>query len=283
MAEILLIDGAKYKSLVFNKEDEFEEIVKKHSKEIFGNDTLYIDIKKRIETESGIISIPDGYLIDFSYNSLWIVEVELSNHPVYKHLVPQLSKFMSSAKKDKAQKEIIETLYSAITNDILLDALVKKRLGSKDLHHFLSELLKEGIHIIVVIDKLDEKVEEAFENFKEKVNFVELKTFVRADAGVGVHAHLVKVPSGWEEDILPIHAVYDKEEKAFRCNCGGEAHKNSSTYDAGEIVEHIWLAHGISPENQIIEGWEDKFEKQAMKYLVEKYVKKKRRHKQKKS
>ena len=28
MTEILLIDGAKYKSLVFNKEDEFEEIVK---------------------------------------------------------------------------------------------------------------------------------------------------------------------------------------------------------------------------------------------------------------
>lgn len=273
MTSILLADGVKYELWIPEEEDEFEEIVKEHSKEIFGNDSLYIDIKKRIKSESGISSIPDGYVVDFSNNLLWIVEVELSKHPLHRHLVTQLNAFLSDIKDREAQKEITDAIYSVIKDDVLLESFVKKRLGSKDIHHYLSELL-EDLNIVVVIDELNKKVEKAFENFKVKTYFVELKTFKRTGIGIGVHAHLIKVPSEeWEEALLPIHAVYDEEKKVFCCNCGGETHKNSSTYKVGEINEHLWLAHGIPYDEQCIEEWTDDLEKQFVKYFTSKYLK----------
>jgi len=273
MASLFLVDGVRYELRIPEDEDEFEEIVKEHSKEIFGNDCLYIDVKKRIKSESGIGSTPDGYLIDFSYNSLWIVEVELSRHPLHRHLVAQLNAFISSIKNPAAQKKIVDTIYSVIKGDILLDAFVKKRLSSKDIDHFLSELISKDLNIVVVVDELNKKVEEAFENFKVQPFFVELKTFVRASVGIGAHAHLIKVPEEWEEDLLPWHAVYDKNKKVFLCDCGGEAHKNSYTYNVGEINEHLLLAHGIPPDKQLIDGWTDDFERRMKKYFIENYLK----------
>ncbi len=271
---LLLLDGVKYSLWEPKDEDEFEEIVKEHSKEIFGNDSLYVDVKKKIKSEGGIESIPDGYLIDFSDDSLWIVEVELSRHPLHRHLVAQLNKFTSAMKNAEAQKEITEAIYSAIKSDVLLEAFVKKRLGSKDVHHFLSELMSKGLDIIIVIEELSKKVEDAFQNFKVQPYFMELKTFVRNGVRIGVHAHLVNFPNEeWEEWLLPSHAIYDENKKVFLCNCGGEAHKNSSTYKVGEINEHLLLAHGIPPDEQVIDGWTDDFEKKAKKYFAKKYLK----------
>jgi len=267
----LLLDGVKYTLREPKEEVEFEEIVKEHSKEIFGNDTLYIDAKKRIESESGLRSTPDGYLIDFSSNLLWIVEVELEKHPLQKHLVVQLNTFMSSVKSPKAQKEIVKAIYSVVDGDVSLKAFVEKRLGSKDIHHFLSELISEDLNIIVVIDRLNGKVKKAFENWRIKPFFVEMKTFVRTGMGIGVHAHLITVPSEWEESLKPVHAIYDEKKKVFLCECGGEAHKNSATYKVGEINKHLLLAHGIPPDEQIIDGWTEEFEKLCRKYFAKSF------------
>jgi hypothetical protein len=272
MSGILLVDGVKYKLWIPEKEAEFEEIVKEHSKEIFGNDTLYVDVKKRIKSESGNSSTPDGYLVDFSDNSLWIVEVELSKHS-HKHMVMQLDAFLKSINPE-TQKEIVEAIYSVINGDVLLEAFVRKRLGSKDIHHFLSELISKDLDIIVAVEELNEKVEKAFENFKVQPYFVELKTFKRVGIGIGAHAHLITVPNEeWELELLPTHAVYDEEKKVFRCNCGGETHKSSSTYKAGEIAEHLWLAHGIPYDEQKMEEWTDDLENQFIKYFAKKRLK----------
>jgi hypothetical protein len=42
-------------------------------------------------------------------------------------------------------------MYSVIKGDILLEAFVRERLGPKDIHHFLSELISKDLNIIVVI------------------------------------------------------------------------------------------------------------------------------------
>jgi len=45
---LLLLDGVKYTSWAPEEEGEFEEIVKEHSKEIFGNDSLYVARAKAV-------------------------------------------------------------------------------------------------------------------------------------------------------------------------------------------------------------------------------------------
>lgn len=107
---MLLMNGVRYRLWVPEEESQFEEIVKEHSKEIFGGDTLYLDIKTKIAAKSGVGAIPDGYPIGFADNSWLVVEVELSKHPLHRHVISQLSTFMTAIKDSR--KEIIDALYS---------------------------------------------------------------------------------------------------------------------------------------------------------------------------
>ncbi|HID18344.1 TPA: hypothetical protein EYP27_02255, partial [Candidatus Bathyarchaeota archaeon] len=81
MSSILIIDGVKYRVWSPDSEERLEGMVKEHSREIFGSESFYFDIRRKIRTRAGIGSIPDGYVIDFSgKQSKWfVVEVELSS------------------------------------------------------------------------------------------------------------------------------------------------------------------------------------------------------------
>ena len=87
------MDRLSYKGKVFtfyeySKESDFEKDVIDHAKEIFGPKSVYIDIKKKIENDN-ILTIPDGYLLDFSFEAdprLYIIENELVIHDPYKHI-----------------------------------------------------------------------------------------------------------------------------------------------------------------------------------------------------
>lgn len=81
----------------YHNEKDFEQAVIHNYKYIFGTDTVYIDIKKRIGDRER--SIPDGYLLDFSFPTdprLYIIENELSVHDTYKHISSQLLRFADS-------------------------------------------------------------------------------------------------------------------------------------------------------------------------------------------
>jgi predicted small metal-binding protein len=271
---VILIDGVKYRLMSYKNEEELEEIVKEHTKEIFGVGSIYFDIKSRMISGNEIMSEPDGYLIDFLNDTFWIVEIELSTHDLYGHIVEQLTRFINNIEDAENQKMVTDKLHSYIKSDMLVESQIKKAIGSKDLHDYISQLLSDyskNPNVIIVIDKAREIVEKACKTLKIEPYIVELKTFVRVGCGIGTHIHLFDIPSEWEEDVLPCHAIYDKSRKVFLCNCGGEAHKKIATYNVGEIVEHLLMAHGIPPDEQIIEGWTDSFEKQAKKYVIKKY------------
>ena len=81
--EKLLFDNTLYNYYEYPSEKEFEKVIISQSANIFGSDSLYVDIKKRIG--DSIVTIPDGYLIDFSFQAdprLYIIENELAKHTI---------------------------------------------------------------------------------------------------------------------------------------------------------------------------------------------------------
>src|SRR4030042_2259336 len=112
---ILIIDGVKYEAWTPPNEDEFERMVKEHARDIFGKQSIYLDLKQKLKSKSGIGSIPDGYVIIFGDEPCWhIVEAELSSHPLYEHIVQQISKFINSIKNFATQREITNAIYQEI-------------------------------------------------------------------------------------------------------------------------------------------------------------------------
>ena len=188
---ILVIDGAKYEEWTPKTEDDFERLVKEHARDIFGEQSIYLDIKQKLRTKSGIGSIPDGYVIILGDEPHWhIIEVELSSHPVFEHIVPQLLKFTGGIKSLSTQKEITSVLHEEISKDEVLTEKIKSKIGSVEIYKFLSALISQLPRLTILIDRETEELDEAVEELKLETKVVEFQTLVREGGDFSQHAHL---------------------------------------------------------------------------------------------
>lgn len=189
---ILVIDGVKYEAWTPTNEDEFERMVKEHAKDIFGEQSIYLDIKHKLRTKSGIGSIPDGYVIVFGAQPHWhIVEVELSSHPLYEHIVPQVGRFIGGIRNPSTQKDIVDALFNEIDRDEFLRLQLKKAIGTAETYKFLADLVSKSPVVTIIIEKRTEQLDEAIGALAHsQIKVVQLQTFAREDVGLPVHAHL---------------------------------------------------------------------------------------------
>jgi hypothetical protein len=188
---MLLIDGVKYELWIPPSEAHFEQMVKENAPDIFGAQSIYFDVKQKLTTKSGIGSIPDGYVLILSDQPQWyIVEVELSSHPVYEHIVPQVSKFGSGIKNLSSQKVIVDVLHDEISEDRALTEKIKSKIGLVEIHKFLSTLISQSPRLVIIIDEETEELSEAVEVLKLETRVIEFQTFVRKADGVLQYAHM---------------------------------------------------------------------------------------------
>lgn len=188
---MLLIDGAKYELWTPPSEDELERVVKEHAQDIFGEESIYFDLKKKLITKAGIGSIPDGYVISLQEPPCWyICEVELHTHPLYEHIVPQITKFINGVKSFETQREIINALDGEISADPFKEALVINKTGSREIYRFIANLVSKPPVLAVLIDQGTKELEEVCDSLPIEVKIVEFQTFTRERVGLAVHAHL---------------------------------------------------------------------------------------------
>jgi hypothetical protein len=119
-ASVLYFNGKRFNELPFQNEDEFERLVVENSGTLFGEKSLYIDLKSRVEGRVLGSAIPDGLLIDFrdpENPEFYLVEVELSQHDFYKHIFPQVTKFFAFFKNERGRAELVEKTFTVINSD----------------------------------------------------------------------------------------------------------------------------------------------------------------------
>ena len=190
--KMLVVDGVKYKEWIPEKEvEEFQPIVKEHVQDIFGNKSKYIEAR-RLKSKAGIGSVPDGFVIIFGDSPQWhIVEVELSSHQLYDHIVNQVGRFINGIKNPATQKNIIDTIYQEITVSKISKVGVEEEIGSGEIHKFLSDLISQPPILTIIIEKKTPELEEAINLLKySPIKIVEFQTFIRKGVGLAVHAHL---------------------------------------------------------------------------------------------
>ncbi len=190
---MLLIDGVKYEKWTPPSEDEFEQVVKEHAQDIFGEQSIYLDRKQKLKSLAGVGSIPDGYVITLGDSPQWhIVEVELSSHPLHEHIVSQVSKFIAGINNPSTRDDVKEAIYYEITKDGFLKLRLTEAIGPIDSHKFLSDLISKPPILTIIIEKASEELE----NVKKTLAFLQIKvvefqTLTREGAeGLVVHAHL---------------------------------------------------------------------------------------------
>lgn len=187
MQEILLKDGIRYYQHTPKNEEELESLVKKYHKEIFGEDAILFDIKQKIKSETGRGTIPDAYLFDTVKGEFYLVEIELSSHPEYRHITEQVGKFLSALKDWKTRQKIASILKDYITSDIVSEKFVMDKIGTRDIYQYFLENVLEKIEeqtsqIVIVIDRITPEIREACGILRPNPRIVEFKSYIREDA-----------------------------------------------------------------------------------------------------
>ena len=166
----LFANNKTYNEFQFDKEADFEREIVLNSKMFFGTNSIYIDAKRKIEAKSLGNSIPDGFLFDLSDKDnpeFYIVEVETAKHDFYNHIFPQVTKFLGFYKSPKSQSDLVEKIFSFITNDNDLRKEFKKYLGEKEIYKFLKDTTQRSQNILLVIDGEKQELPEIMETYSD--------------------------------------------------------------------------------------------------------------------
>ena len=164
----------------YQLEKDFEQDVVANYRHIFGNDTIYIDIKKKIG--DNIVTIPDGYLLDFTFSNTprsYIIENELSVHDAYKHIGTQLLKFAVSYKQSrlKIKQYILDYLSKSPTNMTFIESKASE-MGYRNIDAMLESMIyRDTVDAIVIIDNSSAELENVLSHLSMKIDIIEFKAY----------------------------------------------------------------------------------------------------------
>lgn len=205
------------------KEKDFERDVISNAKQVFGDKTIYIDLKKLLHDKSNHnCTIPDGYLLDYTFATdprLYFVEFELSVHPVLAHIGYQLSKFALSYQNDitRIKKNITENL---VNSDVDIDKIANDA-GYRNADDMFNKIIvKEKFGVIVVIDEITEELTNAISIYNFDVALLEFKKYNNADECIYLYDefnddNIGKINTTISSEVIPDTVLVAAEEEGF--------------------------------------------------------------------
>jgi len=209
--KMLLEDGIRYLSHDYGDEDELEQMVIEHSQILFGENSVFFS-KQRIRTPSGIGTIPDGFVLLIDEKKWYVIEIELSLHPLYEHIVVQVSKFNSAIKNSINRRKLIDAFYDAVENNIQMKYKFEVKGITKELYKFLSDIINKEPGIIIVVDEKTKELDEVCATLPFQPTALEFKTYSREGVGKGVHIHFFDTLKDYEieEEVIGKEKIFVK-------------------------------------------------------------------------
>ena len=167
---VLYYQNNKLTECQFKNEKEFESEVLTNSKLFFGNSSVYIDAKKKIDTKFLGSSIPDGFLFDLSdieNPDFYLVEVELTNHDFYKHIFPQITRFFSFIKNSQGISELVDKIFNIINTSPEYKNPFKSLIGRQELYKFIKDTIENSTNVLLILDGEKDELPEIMETYSD--------------------------------------------------------------------------------------------------------------------
>lgn len=185
MQTTLFYNQKRFNNKEFSKEKELEDLMFYNGKCLFGQASILIEAKKKIDNKALGGTIPDAFLFDLKdpdNPEFYLVEVELVKHSFYNHIFPQITKFFAFFKNPESQSELIEKLYTLISSDAELKKEFKSRIGNKEIFKYIKDTVENSQNILLVLDNDKKELPEITKTYTDtwgkivKVSF--LKEYV---------------------------------------------------------------------------------------------------------
>jgi predicted transport protein len=235
----IVLDGKKLSQYKYSSEDEFENDIVIYSKALFGKKTVYIDYKKKISGNALGMTVPDGFLIDFSDENspeFYIVEVELAKHDFYKHIFPQITKFFSFFSNSQSRGDLVDKIYSIVDNDNTIKNSLKSFCKDNEIYKLLKDCIDSNQNILLIIDETKPELPEIFNTYKEWGNMVKLEIIKKFTNGSNT---VFSMDPEFDELEFYLDSTIDKNETINNSDYSEEDHLNKAKDQIKEIYTKI--------------------------------------------
>jgi hypothetical protein len=178
-------------------------MVIEHYKEIFSESAIFFD-PQTMKTQIGIEGRNDGIVLVPEQNRWYILEVELSRHPLHEHIIPQITRFSIAYEEEGTRKKIRDTLYNAIKQDIFKKAVIENQ--NEDPYKMLTDLIDTQPTIAIIIDQKTPELDRICKKLPFPTQTIDFKTYKRENVGIGVHIHEFQ-PLGEKKEKTERHRI----------------------------------------------------------------------------
>lgn len=233
----IVLDGKKLSQYKYSSEEEFENDIVIFSKALFGKKTVYIDYKKKISGNALGMTIPDGFLLDFSDESspeFYLVEVELAKHDFYKHIFPQITKFLSFFSNSQSRSDLVDKIYSIVENNGNIKSDLKNLCKDKEIYKLLKDCIDSNQNILLIIDETKPELPEIFNTYKEWGDLVKLEIIKKFTNGSNT---VFSMDPEFDELDFYLDSTIDTKETINNSDYNEEEHLNK----AKEQIKEIYL------------------------------------------
>lgn len=168
----MIIDksGKVYRKMEFSNEAEIEEVVFRNFNFLFNECSVLLE-KKRIKTNDGKETIPDGFIIDFENKIWYILEAELGDHGAWEHIIPQITKQITASKNIGTKTKIAEECIEKINKDSSFkDLLDEIGIEEINIYRTINKILEQPPKISLPIDFIPKDLEDWAKDQKIEVN-----------------------------------------------------------------------------------------------------------------
>lgn len=176
----ILSNNQIYEKVNFSTEAELEKKVVELSSFIFGPNTIYLDIKKKLKGNN-IGIIPDGYLIDMTISEdpkLFIIENELGSHDAFKHIGIQMLRFVTSLEEEMGKlRNIIMNEISNNKDFLKMLEENSKLSNSRNIDYYLDKAVYSEFKGLVIIDEANTELFKVLEKINANISVLELRRY----------------------------------------------------------------------------------------------------------
>lgn len=271
----------------FQNESELESAIGSLQSELFGDQRIYLNVKKLIGQPGRTRNIPDGYLIDLTSPkkpTLYLVEVELASHDPLRHIAQQLLEFSLSFKSTpQKMKGILRDALHKNPEALNACAEYAAKNNFDNIDYLLEAMIhrEDGYNALVIIDELEDELESVVRgSLRFPVETLTVARFKSASGDVAYHfepflydmskqAATVDLDSGNSPSIDPAEVdtvVVPAREEGFKNVFLGENCWYAIRIHPSKIsqIKHI-AAYQVAPDSAItyiadvssIEPWKD--------------------------
>lgn len=157
---MILAGRKRFIAAAFDSEQELERVVQANAEYIFGPDSIYLP-KSLIRTSDGFATIPDGFVVDLTSRTWFIVEAELAVHSVWNHIAPQVAKQIIAASQPSSRRMLTEVLISRIKeNGALRERFEELGVSEIDIRRVVSEIFEKPPRVGIPIDRVSDDLRE---------------------------------------------------------------------------------------------------------------------------